>query len=249
MHRVSLVIHSAQWLIVWRLGLVRKLLRRGLPVKQVAVEVGYANASALERWEMSLAIGVRNAGRATAACVLACMGAALFAACATPRLDEPALQLPLQVGWFEGDAVFYVTTDVSDAEVAKAKNANFAPRLADALTDGATPPQRRSAVDKVYAVTNFVQPSVFASAPLPMGHLNRDPAYSPLWRMVTVTWKAGHEPRALTSEEAVLAAEQAGAVRLQATRVVLNCPIVHRGARGALPGAALVGWPPATARP
>jgi AraC-like DNA-binding protein len=33
----------------WRLGLARTLLRRGLPVKQVAAEVGYANASALGR--------------------------------------------------------------------------------------------------------------------------------------------------------------------------------------------------------
>lgn len=33
----------------WRLGLARTLLRRGLPLKQVAVEVGYANASALGR--------------------------------------------------------------------------------------------------------------------------------------------------------------------------------------------------------
>jgi transcriptional regulator GlxA family with amidase domain len=33
----------------WRLGLARSLLRKGLPVKQVAAEVGYANASALGR--------------------------------------------------------------------------------------------------------------------------------------------------------------------------------------------------------
>ena len=37
------------YLTSWRMGLARKLLRRGLPVKQVAAEVGYASASALGR--------------------------------------------------------------------------------------------------------------------------------------------------------------------------------------------------------
>lgn len=38
-----------EYLTGWRLGLARTLLRRGLPVKQVAAEVGYASASALGR--------------------------------------------------------------------------------------------------------------------------------------------------------------------------------------------------------
>lgn len=38
-----------EYLTTWRLGLARSMLRRGLPVKQVADEVGYASASALGR--------------------------------------------------------------------------------------------------------------------------------------------------------------------------------------------------------
>lgn len=38
-----------EYLTSWRLGLARSLLRKGLPVKHVAAEVGYANASALGR--------------------------------------------------------------------------------------------------------------------------------------------------------------------------------------------------------
>jgi hypothetical protein len=149
------------------------------------------------------------------------------------------VQMPLQQGWYDGKAVFYITTDVSDALVAKAKQANFAPRLAHALTAaraGGTAVVKPSSVDKVYAVTNFAQGSVFASAPLPMGYQNAETAYSPLWQMVTVTWKPGAAPRALTSDEEILDAEEKGQVVLQATDVVLNCPIVHRGADGALPG-------------
>jgi AraC-like DNA-binding protein len=40
---------AGEYLTGWRLGLARVLLRRGLPVKHVAADVGYANASALGR--------------------------------------------------------------------------------------------------------------------------------------------------------------------------------------------------------
>jgi hypothetical protein len=135
--------------------------------------------------------------------------------------------------------VLYITTDVSHADVAEAKGANFAPRLADALPAGPPAPGSRSSVDKVYAVTNFQQASIFASAPYPMGSASRDTAYSPLWQMVKVTWAAGKTPQTRKSEERLLAAVESGAVTLEATSVVLNCPIVHRGAKGALPGVSL----------
>jgi hypothetical protein len=169
----------------------------------------------------------------------------LASGCTTvaPPSAAGQVSLPVLSGWFEGEEVFYVTTDVSHADVAAAKGANFAPRLADALPTGKPEPGRRSSVDKVYAVTNAPQASIFASAPFPMGSASRDTAYSPLWQMVKVTWAAGRAPRTLKSEEDVLAAADSGAVVLEPTRVVLNCPIVHRGAKGALPGALLMKAP------
>jgi hypothetical protein len=162
---------------------------------------------------------------------------ALLTACAGP--PAPRVGLPLLQGWFDGEAVVYVTTDVSDAQVAQAKGANFAPRLADALPAAGAPPGQRSALEKVYAVTNFDQGSVFASAPNPLGPLNRDPAYSALWRMVTVTWGEGQAAHVLKSEEEVLDAAEKGRVTLQITGVVLNCPIVGRGSKSNLPGASM----------
>lgn len=172
---------------------------------------------------------------------LASLPVLLVLACTTPPPLAGTAQasFPVQSGWFEGEEVFYITTDVSHADVAEAKGANFAPRLADALPAGKEP-GRRTSVDKVYAVTNFKQENIFASAPFPMGSASREPAYSPLWQMVKVTWTAGRTPQALKSEEAVLAAVDSGAVVLQATRVVLNCPIIHRGAKGGLPGVTVV---------
>ena len=164
--------------------------------------------------------------------------------CTTVQPPAAAGQVlvPVLSGWFDGEEVRYITTDVSHADVAEAKGANFAPRLALALPEGRAVPGR-SSVDRVYAVTNFRQASVFASAPFPVGSTSRDTAYSPLWQMVRLTWAAGATPHVLRSEEDVLAAVERGAVVMEATRVVLNCPIVHRGAKGALPGVSITSPP------
>lgn len=50
-----------EYLTGWRMGLARRLLRRGLTVKEVASEVGYGSASALGR------VFVRRVGRSPAA--------------------------------------------------------------------------------------------------------------------------------------------------------------------------------------
>lgn len=171
--------------------------------------------------------------------------AALLAGCAHAPQPQRAdqVQLPVLTGWFDGEAVLYITTDVSHADVAADKRANFAPRLAHALPGGRPQPGRPSSVDKVYAVTNFQQPSVFASAPRPVGPASTDTAYSPLWQMVKVTWQPGRSPRELRAEEAVLQAADKGDVVLEATPVVLNCPIVQRPGLGAMPGLVLVPSP------
>ncbi len=154
------------------------------------------------------------------------------------------VHLPVLKGWFEGEAVLYITTDISHADVVATKGANFAPRLAHALPAGPAQPGRRSSVDKIYAMTNFVQPSVFASALRPVGPASAATACSPLWQMVKVTWQPGHSQRELRSEEAVLDAAERGELLLEPTPVVINCPIVQRPGQGALPGL-LLPRPPA----
>jgi hypothetical protein len=167
------------------------------------------------------------------------MALALVGCAHAPTPGAGQIVLPVLQGWFDGEAVLYVTTDVSHADVAADKGANFVPRLAGTLPAGPRQPGRPSPVDKVYAVTNFEQPSVFASAPSPVGPGSRDTSYSPLWQMVKVSWQPGHGPRELRAEEAVLDAAERDEVVLQPMPVVLNCPIVQRAGRGALPGVVL----------
>lgn len=158
----------------------------------------------------------------------------------TPSANrKPQVAMPLQQGWFEGQTVFYVTTDASDAAVAKDLNANFSPRLAYALPATTAHKNEKpapSSVDKVYAFANFSQGSVFASAPKPMGYQNSESAYTPLWLMVVVTWKPGVTAKALTSEESVLDAQEKGWVTLASTGIIVNCPIISRGSMDSLPG-------------
>lgn len=75
--------------------------------------------------------------------VLVMAGCALAPVPPAPPALPPGpgrVQLPVLKGWFDGEVVLYVTTDISHADVAAAKGANFAPRLAHALPGG--PPSR-----------------------------------------------------------------------------------------------------------
>lgn len=164
--------------------------------------------------------------------------AGLMACSSPPGLAQA--HLPLQQAWFEEQAVLYVTTDVSDRQVARAKGANFAPLLIHALQDGAGRAAGRfGATARVYGFVNAHQPSVFASAPEPVGADNGSRAYSPLWQLAEVRWLRPDQARELRSEEAVLAAVEQGLLTVTLTQVVLNCPILWRPGQGGLPGVTL----------
>ena len=151
-----------------------------------------------------------------------------------------SIEIPLVSGWYEDKAVQYITTDVSDAELARKMGVNFVPRLADALPPLPALPGQASAVERIYAFTNVEQGSVLASVPEPPGPANTERAYSPLWLMVMVTWLPGQTPQLLRSEEAVLAAADKGWVSVTPTRVVVNCPVVLTADGAALRGARIV---------
>lgn len=151
----------------------------------------------------------------------------LLSACSQQAVKTEQVSLPLLKGWHNGKAVFYVTTDVSDRALAKAKNANYAPRLEDAVPNYPKPPRLKTVLERVYAFPHGEQNgSVFASVPTPVGYQSQDPHYSPLWLMYVVEWKDPSKVQVLKSEEAILNAEDKGLVTVTRTNVVLNCPIV-----------------------
>ncbi len=145
---------------------------------------------------------------------------------------EPTVELPLVKCWYNGRVAYYIQTEASDPDVARAQNVHYVARLADTIT--------ADAVDDIYVVTNFTQGNVIPSAPIPAGPDNADPEYTPLWRVSTVTWATGTTPHTLTSEEEVLAAEAAGQVTITQTDIVVNCPVISTPDGGKLPTATLL---------
>lgn len=157
-------------------------------------------------------------------CVLVLL---LVAGCANVGTVRTETVLPLQRAWVDGRQVEYITTDISDADMAHATGVNFVPRLRQAI--GA----QHSVLERVYKFSAGEQISIFQSAPRPVGPNNADRAYSPLWRLVLVTWRAPQHRRELKSEEALLAAQEAGHVALELTDIVVNCPVTKTvGAEG-----------------
>lgn len=150
---------------------------------------------------------------------------ALLAACALPTRPADTVALPRQQAWVEGRRVDYVTTDISDATMALRSGVNHVPRLRDALGAG-----RGSLTERVYKFADGRQISIFPSAPAAPG-ATPDPNYSPLWRLVLVAWKPGAAVRELRSEEALLAAADAGELTLSVTDIVVNCPILPAAGR------------------
>ena len=153
----------------------------------------------------------------------------MLSGCASPFFDAGRTEtvLPLQKAWFNGRVVEYVTTDISDAGMARMVGANYVPRLSDAIAG----PGKTSLIERVYKFVGNEQISIFQSAPVPAGPDNKDSSYSPLWRVVEVRWLPGKQFRELVSEEELLAAQDKGEIALTETQVVVNCPIT-RGANG-----------------
>ena len=153
----------------------------------------------------------------------------LLSACSQQEVRREQVSLPLLVGWHNDETVFYITTDVSDRDVAKAKNANYAPRLTDAVPQYPKPPSVKTVLERVYGFPNGEQArSVFASVPMPLGYESNDQHYSPLWLLYVVIWKNKAAAYALTSESAILDAQDKGLVTITRTNVVLNCPMVKK---------------------
>jgi hypothetical protein len=137
------------------------------------------------------------------------------------------VELPLLAGWYQGQLVHYVTTDISDQGMAKGAAINYVPRLKSALR--APTPGQPSAVDRVYKFANSDQGSVFPSAPQPTGYTSASTDYTPLWVVYMVTWLPGSKPRVLHSEEEVMAAEEGKLISIAPTNIVINCPILFVG--------------------
>lgn len=132
--------------------------------------------------------------------------------------------IPAGMAYLDGEEITFVHTEVSDPDIAQVLTDMMSspvivvPSLADAPD---------SMLADVYVFTNGIvgmgplgfQPDVFDNPPGTEG-------YSPLRRLITVTWQDETAARELKSVAEVAAAEAAGEVTLEQPGVVINMPFV-----------------------
>ena len=145
------------------------------------------------------------------------------------------ISMPVSLGWYNGERVYYITTDITDPPMARGAGVNLALRMRDAIPTYPKPPEQKDVLERVYKFPNGEQDAVFASIPNPIGPLSSDAQYSPLWILYAVRIVGGNS-ELLSSEEAILAAQDAGKVTVTRTAIVINCPIVGTERGGLLPG-------------
>ncbi len=138
------------------------------------------------------------------------------------RANVPAT-IPMHQGYYNDESVHFMITDASDSKHAEIITENqgwkveLAPLLANAPNE---------ALSTTYMFTNGVegdgvhgfQGEVFTSTPA------QPDIYSALSSHVHVMWTDDATPLVLTSEEEILAAEEAGSVTLEPLNVVINMP-------------------------
>jgi hypothetical protein len=146
----------------------------------------------------------------------------------TEGMTADAPRVPPVFAYYDGEEISFIHTEVSDETIAQALEqmvgspVPVVPALADVPDE---------AQGDVFVFTNGVkpddtplgplgfQPDVFDSAP-------GDAEYTPLRRIVEITWGAGAEPEVLTSVEQIQQAESAGRLTLKPTGVVVNAPFL-----------------------
>jgi hypothetical protein len=137
------------------------------------------------------------------------------------------LVIPLVRGLYDGKDLYYITTEVSDSDMAAAiaKNTNFPVTFAPALAKAPG-----STLANIYIFKNGIQgvgqlgfqPDVFDTIP-------GDPAYSPLWKVDYVEWKNPTNATILGSDNDIADAQSKGLVTVTFTSIIKNCPMVQWG--------------------
>ena len=133
--------------------------------------------------------------------------------------------LPLIRGFADGNEVFYITTEVSDNNLANYLSNLTNSRVVYASALKYAPEQ---SLANIYEFTNGIkgsgpegfQPNVADSQP-------GDNNYSPLWKVNLVTWNNDIKPRELTSEVDILRALKNKELTIKPTEIIVNCPFVQ----------------------
>ena len=145
------------------------------------------------------------------------------------RTPEKILRVPLHYGFYDGQKVYNTILESSDKTHSElvtrlqGLDSVHVPMLADV---GA------ASVSKVYFFTNGIEgPGVHGYQRQVFTAVPGDEAYSPLSTHVHVTWTNDADPRLLTSEDSIMAAEGSGDVILTEIPIVISMPLLPLDAK------------------
>jgi hypothetical protein len=116
------------------------------------------------------------------------------------------------LGFYDGHKDTYLNLDVSSKTEALAEHINFAPGLS--LVSLKTP--------EIY----FVMGAAATGQIAVLGSQPGEKDYSPIWREVQVSFKAGYSPVLLKSDTQIEALKKKGVLSERETSFRLNCPVI-----------------------
>lgn len=126
--------------------------------------------------------------------------------------DFGSVTFQMHKAWYNGEDVFYIRTDASDADFASTQKLVHVPLLnAATAAEGAT--------SQLYTFENGADEQYPVVSTTPANE-----NYSSAWQVHTVTFNGS--PEVLTSVEDIQAAEATGDVTVEALQLVVNYPLV-----------------------
>jgi hypothetical protein len=120
----------------------------------------------------------------------------------------------------DGSTIYYIATDASVKKVADDLGVVFVNRTGSTLDSGSS--------SDLYVFTNGIKGTGPMGFQASIASTNAgDEAYSPLWRIQTVTWKDPIQAQFLTSLEEITEHAKQGHLTIEVAGVVVNCPFVE----------------------
>src|SRR5919112_1073509 len=119
----------------------------------------------------------------------------------------------------DGSTIYYIATDASIKKVADDLGVIFVNKTSLTLVSGSS--------SDLYVFTNGIKGNGPMGYQASIASTNAgDEAYSPLWRIQTVTWKNPAQAQFVTSPEEITEHAKQGHLKTEIAGIVVNCPFV-----------------------
>jgi hypothetical protein len=120
----------------------------------------------------------------------------------------------------DGSTVYYIATDASEKKVADDLGVVFVNKTGPTLGSGAS--------SDLYVFTNGIKGNGPMGYQASIASTNAgDKAYSPFWRIQTVTWNDPEQAQFLTTLDEIIEHAKQGHLKTEIAGVVVNCPFVE----------------------